>query len=70
MTEWRYSKDYEENPDFVLNKPQYRKASLLISGDNFGSGSSREHAAWALADYGFRAIIAEVLTQTFFIITA
>ena len=56
--EWRYSKDYEENPDFVLNKPQYRKSSLLISGDNFGSGSSREHAAWALADYGIRAIIA------------
>jgi len=64
--EWRYSKDYEENPDFMLNKPQYRKASLLISGDNFGSGSSREHAAWALADYGFRAIIAGSYSDIFY----
>ncbi|KZK46765.1 3-isopropylmalate dehydratase small subunit [Lactococcus cremoris] len=53
----------------MLNKPQYRKASLLISGDNFGSGSSREHAAWALADYGFRAIIAGSYSDIF-IITA
>ena len=44
--------------DFVFNRPEYRKASILISGDNFGAGSSREHAAWALADYGFKVVIA------------
>ncbi|MCP1638346.1 3-isopropylmalate dehydratase small subunit [Streptococcus gallinaceus] len=56
---WRYLDDaYTENPDFILNHAPYRKASILISGDNFGAGSSREHAAWALADYGFRVIIA------------
>ncbi|RKV69716.1 MAG: 3-isopropylmalate dehydratase small subunit, partial [Streptococcus sp.] len=47
-----------EDPDFVFNRPEYRKASILISGDNFGAGSSREHAAWALADYGFKVVIA------------
>lgn len=57
--EWRYLSDGEaENPDFILNHPEYRQATILISGDNFGSGSSREHAAWALKDYGFRAVIA------------
>jgi len=57
--EWRYLNDGEaENPDFILNHPEYRQATILISGDNFGSGSSREHAAWAIKDYGFRAIIA------------
>ena len=57
--EWRYLSDGEaENPDFILNHPQYRQATILISGDNFGSGSSREHAAWAIKDYGFRAVIA------------
>ncbi|CRH93594.1 3-isopropylmalate dehydratase small subunit [Chlamydia trachomatis] len=56
---WRYLDDaYTENPDFILNHAPYRKASILISGDNFGAGSSREHAAWALSDYGFRVIIA------------
>ncbi len=64
--EWRYIKDYVENPDFVLNKPEYQTATLLISGDNFGSGSSREHAAWALADYGFRAIIAGSYSDIFY----
>ena len=49
---------YTEDPDFVFNRPEYRKASILISGDNFGAGSSREHAAWALADYGFKVVIA------------
>ena len=57
--EWRYLSDGEaENPDFILNHPEYRQATFLISGDNFGSGSSREHAAWAIKDYGFRAVIA------------
>lgn len=64
--EWRYLKDYDENPDFILNAPKYKKASLLISGDNFGSGSSREHAAWALSDYGFRAIIASSYSDIFY----
>ncbi|EHJ52045.1 3-isopropylmalate dehydratase small subunit [Streptococcus macacae] len=59
MYEWRYlDNNYTENPDFIFNKPEYRKASILITGDNFGAGSSREHAAWALADYGFKVIIA------------
>ena len=53
MFEWRYlNDDYDENPDFVFNKPEYRDATILVTGDNFGSGSSREHAAWALEDYG------------------
>lgn len=57
--EWRYLSDGEaENPYFILNHPEYRQATILISGDNFGSGSSREHAAWAIKDYGFRAVIA------------
>lgn len=64
--EWRYLKDYDKNPDFILNAPKYKKASLLISGDNFGSGSSREHAAWALSDYGFRAIIAGSYSDIFY----
>ena len=56
--EWRYLSDGEaENPDFILNHPEYRQATILISGDNFGSGSSREHAAWAIAGYGFRVVI-------------
>ena len=59
MYAWRYLDDkYTEDPDFVFNLPEYRKASILISGDNFGAGSSREHAAWALADYGFKVVIA------------
>ena len=59
MYAWRYLDDkYTEDPDFVFNRPEYRKASILISGDNFGAGSSREHAAWALADYGFKVVIA------------
>ena len=66
--EWRYL-DYEgtrENPDFVLNKPAYRKATVLLTRDNFGCGSSREHAPWALADYGFRVIIAPAFADIFY----
>ena len=59
MYAWRYLDDqYTEDPDFIFNKPEYRKATILITGDNFGAGSSREHAAWALADYGFKVVIA------------
>lgn len=59
LFEWRYLNDnYDENPDFIFNKAAYKGASILITGDNFGSGSSREHAAWALEDFGFRVVIA------------
>ena len=59
MYSWRYKDNkYTEDPDFVFNRPEYRKATILITGDNFGAGSSREHAAWALADYGFKVVIA------------
>ena len=66
--EWRYL-DYEgtkENPEFSLNKPQYRGATILLTRDNFGCGSSREHAPWALADYGFRVIIAPSFADIFY----
>lgn len=59
MYSWRYlDNDYTENPDFIFNQGAYRKATILITGDNFGAGSSREHAAWALEDYGFKVVIA------------
>ena len=66
--EWRYL-DYEgtkENPDFVLNKEPYRKASILLTRDNFGCGSSREHAPWALGDYGFKVILAPSFADIFY----
>ncbi len=66
--EWRYL-DYEgtkENPDFILNKDPYRKAPILLARDNFGCGSSREHAPWALADFGFRCIIAPSFADIFY----
>ena len=56
--DWRYLEDGVPNPDFVLNDRQYEGASILVAGRNFGSGSSREHAPWALGEYGFRAVIA------------
>jgi 3-isopropylmalate/(R)-2-methylmalate dehydratase small subunit len=56
--DWRLLPDGSPNPDFVLNKPQFQGASILVSGRNFGSGSSREHAPWALQQYGFHAVIA------------
>ena len=62
----RYSPAGEENPAFVLNQPRYRAARILVAGDNFGCGSSRENAVWALYDYGFRAIIAPGFADIFF----
>lgn len=54
---WRYNADGSPKPDFVLNQPEYQGAQVLIAGRNFGSGSSREHAVWALTEYGFKAVI-------------
>ena len=63
--DWRFLPNEQPNPDFPLNDPRYRAASILIAGKNFGCGSSREHAPWALADYGFRAIIAPSFADIF-----
>ena len=63
--DWRVLPDGSLNPDFVLNKPQYQGASILVSGRNFGSGSSREHAPWALQQAGFRAVIAPSFADIF-----
>jgi 3-isopropylmalate/(R)-2-methylmalate dehydratase small subunit len=63
--DWRYLEDGVENPDFVLNQSQFRSATILVSGRNFGSGSSREHAPWALNEMGFRAIIAPSFADIF-----
>jgi 3-isopropylmalate/(R)-2-methylmalate dehydratase small subunit len=64
--DWRYRGDGSLNPDFELNRPDAAGATILITGANFGCGSSREHAPWALADYGFRAIIAPSFADIFF----
>ena len=64
--EMRYDDQGQEKPDFVLNKPAYRQASILIAGDNFGCGSSREHAVWAISDFGIKAIISESFADIFF----
>ncbi len=62
---WRFLPDGKPNPDFILNAPRYHGASILVAGRNFGSGSSREHAVWALLDYGFRAVIAPSFAEIF-----
>jgi len=62
---WRYRQDGVPDPSFVLNDPRYREASILLAGRNFGCGSSREHAPWALLEYGFRAIIAASFADIF-----
>ncbi len=62
----RYNEDGTEKPDFVLNKPAYRNASILITGENFGCGSSREHAPWAILDFGIRCIIAPSFADIFY----
>ncbi|HBF75280.1 MAG TPA: 3-isopropylmalate dehydratase small subunit [Lactobacillus sp.] len=64
--DWRYDKSGKPNPDFILNKPERQGAEILIAGDNFGCGSSREHAVWALKDYGFKAVIAGGLSDIFY----
>ena len=64
--EMRYDDDRNEIPDFVLNKPQYRDAEILVAGDNFGCGSSREHAPWALLDFGIRCVIAPSYADIFY----
>ena len=64
--EMRYDDDGNEIPDFVLNKPQYREAQILVAGENFGCGSSREHAPWAIADFGIRCIIAPSYADIFY----
>ncbi|WP_334330481.1 3-isopropylmalate dehydratase small subunit [Companilactobacillus sp. HBUAS59699] len=64
--DWRYLDGGKPNPDFVLNKDEYKAASILITGDNFGCGSSREHAVWALKDYGFEVVIAGSFSDIFY----
>ena len=64
--EMRFNTDGSEKPDFVLNRPAYRKASILVAGDNFGCGSSREHAPWALLDFGIRCVIAPSFADIFY----
>jgi len=65
--DWRYlNDDYDENPDFELNRPDYRDATILLARRNFGCGSSREHAPWAIADYGFRVILASSYADIFY----
>jgi 3-isopropylmalate/(R)-2-methylmalate dehydratase small subunit len=64
--EMRYDTDGNEIPDFVLNQPAYRNAQILVAGDNFGCGSSREHAPWALLDFGIRCVISTSFADIFF----
>ena len=66
FAEMRFNEDGSENPDFVLNKPAYRKAQILVAGDNFGCGSSREHAPWALLDFGIRCVISTSFADIFY----
>ena len=63
--DWRFSGDGKKNPDFVLHEPGYDGATVLVAGKNFGCGSSREHAVWALADFGFRAVISSSFADIF-----
>lgn len=66
FNDWRFNEDGSDNPDFILNKSGYEDASIIVAGRNFGSGSSREHAPWALQDYGFRCVIAPSFADIFF----
>ncbi|WP_221076878.1 3-isopropylmalate dehydratase small subunit [Agarivorans aestuarii] len=64
--DWRYLEDGSENPEFELNRPEFKGSKILIAGDNFGCGSSREHAPWSIADYGFNTIISTSYADIFF----
>jgi 3-isopropylmalate/(R)-2-methylmalate dehydratase small subunit len=66
FSEMRYKDDGSENPDFVLNKPAYRDAKIIVAGDNFGCGSSREHAPWALKDFGVTCVISTSFADIFY----
>ena len=66
FNEIRFNSDGSENKDFILNKPAYRDASILVAGDNFGCGSSREHAPWALLDFGVKCVISTSFADIFF----
>src|SRR6202043_3656259 len=63
--DWRFGADGKKNPNFVLHEPRFEGASILVAGRNFGCGSSREHAVWALADFGFRAVISSSFADIF-----
>ncbi len=66
FSEMRYNEDGSQNPDFILHQPAYRNAKILVAGDNFGCGSSREHAPWALLDFGIRCIISTSFADIFY----
>jgi len=65
LYDWRYNADGSPRPDFILNRPEMAGAKVLLAGDNFGCGSSREHAPWALADYGFRVLVSTSFADIF-----
>lgn len=65
FADWRYQEDGSPNPDFILNNPAYKDAQILLAGDNFGCGSSREHAPWALTSFGIRAVISTSFADIF-----
>ena len=65
FADWRYNKDGSPKVDFVLNDPKYKGATILVGGKNFGSGSSREHAAWAIAGYGFKVVVSSFFADIF-----
>ena len=65
FSDWRYDAAGQPKPDFVLNQPEAKGAAVLVAGDNFGCGSSREHAPWALYDYGFRAVVSTSIADIF-----
>ena len=66
FNDWRFNSDGSDNPDFELNNPAFNGARILVTGDNFGCGSSREHAPWAIADYGFNTIISTSFADIFY----
>ncbi|CAG9000859.1 MAG: 3-isopropylmalate dehydratase small subunit 1 [Candidatus Celerinatantimonas neptuna] len=66
FNDWRYLDDGSDNPEFELNQPEVKGAKILVAGDNFGCGSSREHAPWAIADYGFNTVISTSFADIFF----